>query len=166
MAAARDFWLLSPVEVMDYDVLLHDALVVIAPGVEGAVLAAEFPEAREGLLEAAGVREPGVVDPRELLDLVVHLLEIHGLDVDLELLAGGPVVIQADGADLDDLAAQMDREPVEDGGFGAHRLVPFHVDDNVADRFSPPFSFVFLTIPQTNAISQQLFHCMWKEAVL
>ena len=126
-----------PVLVVDDDVLLQDALVVIAPGEEGAALAAESPELPKGLHKAGGVAQAVPVDAGELFHLVVHLAEIDRLHVDLEFLAGGPVVVQLDRANLDDLPAQMDGEVVEDGALGAHRLVPFQVHHDITDDRSP-----------------------------
>ena len=113
-----------PVEVVYDDVLFHYALVVIAPGQEGHPVAAPLTEARERLREGHAVAEPLLVKARELFDLVVHTLEVDRLDVYLELLAGGHVIIEPDGAYLYDLAAQVYGKPVEHGGLGAHRLIP------------------------------------------
>ncbi len=118
-------------EVMDDEVLLHDAAVVVAPGHEDRVVAAPGGEALHGLREGETVGEAVVVEAGQLLDLVVHPAEPHGLYVALEFVAGGEVVPQTDGADLDDLAAQVDGEVVEYARFCAHGLVPFQVNDDV-----------------------------------
>ena len=59
----------------------------------------------------------------------------------------GSAAIGDHSPDLDDLAAQMDRQLVEHGGLGAHRLIPLHVNDNVADADFTSFSGTPMTIP-------------------
>ena len=72
----------------------------------------------------------------------MHFPEKDGFHIDLKLLARHPVIVQLDRADLDDLAAQVDGQIVKNGGLGAHRLIPLHVHDNIADDGSP-LSFDF-----------------------
>ena len=54
-----------------------------------------------------------------------------GAHIDGELLAGGHVVIELHRADLDDLSPEMDGELFEDGGVGAHGLIPFQVQNDI-----------------------------------
>ena len=67
----------------------------------------------------------------DLLDLIVHTAEVHGLDVDSKFLAGGHVLIELDRAYLDYLAAEVDRQLIEHGGLGAHCLIPFQIHHNI-----------------------------------
>ena len=120
-----------PVQIMDDDILLHDPLVVAAPGEEGHILAAPGAERLERVGEGKTEGETFFVKSSDLFDFIVHTLEVHGLDVDRELLTQRHVRIEFDSADLDDLSAKMNRELVEDGGFGAHGLIPFQIHHNI-----------------------------------
>ena len=124
---------------MDDDVLLHDALIVAAPGEERDVVAAPGAELLERLAEADAVGQTLPVEAGELFHLVMHPLEIHRLDVDLKFVARRHIVVEPHCADLDDLPAQMDRQLVEDGGFGTHRLIPFHIHHDIVHRMTIPF---------------------------
>ena len=108
---------------MNDDVLLHDALVVIAPGEEGDPLAAPGAELLKRLREGDAVGEPLLVEAGELFYFVVHALEVYGL-----------------GAYLDYLTPQVDWQPVENGGFGAHRLIPLQIHHYIIHRNTVPFS--------------------------
>lgn len=127
-----------PVQVVDDDVLLHDALVVIAPGEEGHAVPAPGAELRERLRKGHAVGEALLVEAGELLDLVVHALEVDGLDVYLKFLPGRHVLVEAHRAYLDDLAPEMDGQPVENGGLGAHRLIPLQIHHYVIHRNTVP----------------------------
>ena len=120
-----------PVKVMDNNILLHDPLVVAAPGEEGYILAAPGTKGLERVGEGQTVGKTLFVKAGDLFDLIVHTLEVHGLDVDRELLAQRHVGVEFDGADLDDLPTKMNGELVEDGGFGAHGLIPFQIHHNI-----------------------------------
>ena len=129
-----------PVEVVNDDVLLHDALVVIAPGEEGDPLAAPGAELLKRLREGDAVGEPLLVEAGELFYFVVHALEVYGLDVYLKFLARGHVLVEANGAYLDYLTPQVDWQLVENGGFGAHRLIPLQIHHYIIHRNTVPFS--------------------------
>ena len=129
-----------PVEIVDDDVLLHDALIVAAPGEEGdLVVSAPGAELLQRLREAHALGETVAVEAGELLHLVVHALEVDRLHVELEFLSGAEVLIQLHRADLDDLAAQVDRQLVEHGGLGAHRLIPLQIHHDIMHIESNPF---------------------------
>ncbi len=106
-----------PVQVVYDDVLLHDALVVVAPGEEGAVLAAPGPELFHRHREALALHHALLVEAGELFDFVMHTAEIHRAHVYFEFLAREEAVRQLDGADFDDLSPEADGQLVEDRGF-------------------------------------------------
>ena len=116
-----------PVEVVDDDVLLHDALIVAAPCDKGHVVTAPLAELLHRLRERVPVRKPLLVEAGYLLYLVVHTLEVYGLNVDREFLADGQIIVQLHGADLDYFAAQVYRQLVKYGGLGAHCLIPLQI---------------------------------------
>ena len=124
-----------PVEIMDDDVLLQDALVVAAPGEECHVIAAPFAELLQRGGEVCSLCQTLAVKAGELFHFVMHPLEVDGLDVDLELLAGRHVVVQLHGADLNDLASEMNGKFIEYGGFGAHSLVPLQIHHNIMHSY-------------------------------
>ena len=123
-----------PVEVVDDDVLFHDAAVVAAPGQKGDVLAAPGAKGVHRVGEGESLRQTFFIKTGELFHLVVHTLEVGRLDIDREFLAQCHVVVQLDGADLDDLTAQMDRQLVEYGRFGAHGLVPLQIHHDIVHK--------------------------------
>ena len=83
--------------------------------------------------------EPFLVNTGQLFDLVMHAAEVNGPHVGLEFLRRAEVIVELHCADLDDLAAQMDGETVENGCVGAHSLVPFEVKDNIGHSDYRPF---------------------------
>ena len=116
---------------MDDDVLLHDALIVIAPSDEGDPVPAPCAELLERVGKGDAVSQTLLIKAGDLLDLIVHTAEVHGLDVDSKFLAGGHVLLELDRAYLDYLAAEVDRQLIEHGGLGAHRLIPFQIHHNI-----------------------------------
>ena len=129
-----------PIQVVDDDVLLQDPLVVAAPGQEGDPVAAPLPKAGQGFGKAHAVCKTVLIKAGDLLHLVVHAPEVNGLHIDGEFLGWLHVLIQLHGADLDDLAPQMDGQLIKDGGFGAHGLVPLQIHHNIIHK-----SFLFVS---------------------
>ena len=128
-----------PVEIVDDDVLLEDALIVAAPGEKRHIVTAPGAKLRQCFRKAHSGGQPLAVEAGELFDLVVHTLKINGLDVDLEFFAGGHVFVELHRADLDDLAAQVNGQLVEYGGFGTHRLIPFQIHHDIMHGSFPSF---------------------------
>ena len=124
---------------MDDDVLLEDALIVAAPGEERHIVPAPGAKLRQRLRKAHAGGQALAVEAGELFDLVVHTLEVHGLDIDLKFFAGGHVLVELYRADLDDLAAQVNGQLVEYGGFGTHRLIPFQIHHDIMHGSFRPF---------------------------
>ena len=116
-----------PVQVMDNNILLHNALVVIAPCDEGHILTAPLAQLLKGVGKGYAVGKTLFVKAGYLLYLVMHAPKIYGLDIDGKLLAGAHVFIQLYGADLYYLPAEMYGKLVKYGGLGTHRLVPFQI---------------------------------------
>ena len=133
-----------PVEVVNYNILLHDALVVAAPGDENRVIAAPFTEALERILKAVTEGEALLVKAGELLDLVVHTTEVHWLYVNSKLLRRTHIFVKLDGADLYDLTAELNGELVKYGGLGTHSLIPFQIHHNVIHTFNYLHSLAFV----------------------
>ena len=128
-----------PVKIVDDDVLLHDPPVIVAPGDEHRVLAAPFAEMLKYCGERVAVAEALLVNAGKLFDFVMHAAEVYGPHVGLKFLRGAEIIVELHRADLDDLAAQMDGETVEDRRVGAHSLVPFQVKDNIGHSDYRPF---------------------------
>ena len=128
-----------PIQIVDDDVLLQNTLVVAAPGQESHVLPAPGAKLLQRFGEGDTVGEPVLVKAGDLFDLVVHTPEVNGPDVDRKFLGGAHVPVQLHGADLDDFAAQVDGQLIENGGFGAHRLVPLQIHHDVIHRQFPHF---------------------------
>ena len=128
-----------PVQIVDDDVLLEDALIVAAPGEERHIVPAPGTKLRQRLRKAHAGGQALTVEASELFDLVVHTLEVHGLDIDLKFFAGGHVLVELHRADLDDLAAQVNGQLVEYGGFGTHRLIPFQIHHDIMHGSFRPF---------------------------
>ena len=124
-----------PVQIVDDDVLLEDALIVAAPGEERHIAPAPGAKLRQRLRKAHAGGQALAVEAGEFFDLVVHTLEVHGLDIDLKFFAGGHVLVELHRADLDDLAAQVNGQLVEYGGFGTHRLIPFQIQNDIFHTF-------------------------------
>ena len=120
-----------PVEIVDDDVLLHDALIVAAPCDEGHVIPTPGAKLLHRVGEGVSVAQALLVKAGDLFDLVVHAAKVHGLYVNGKLLAGLHVLGKLDRADLNDLAAEMDRQLIKYGGFGTHRLIPFQIHHHV-----------------------------------
>ena len=127
---------------MDNDVLLHDALVVAAPGDEGHIVAAPGAKLLHGVGKGDALGQTLLVKAGDFFHLVVHTAEVHGLDVHGKFLARLHVLRQLDGADLDDLSPEMDGELVENGGLGAHCLIPLQIHHNVIHSIQ----FLFLKL--------------------
>ena len=89
--------------------------------------------------ERVAVAEALLVNAGKLFDFVMHAAEVYGPHVGLEFLRGAEIIVELHRADLDDLAAQMDGETVENGRVGAHSLVPFQVKDNIGNSDYRPF---------------------------
>ena len=98
-----------PILIVDDDILLHDAFVIIAPGEKCAVIAAKFSEAGKRLTKAAGVGKALAVNAGQLFHLVVHLAEKDRFDINLKFFAGRPVIVEFDCADLNNFAAKVYR---------------------------------------------------------
>ena len=128
-----------PVQIVDDDVLLEDALIVAAPGEERHIVPAPGAKLRQRLRKAHAGGQALAVEAGEFFDLVVHTLEVHGLDIDLKFFAGGHVLVELHRADLDDLAAQVNGQLVEYGGFGTHRLIPFQIHHDIMHGSFRPF---------------------------
>ena len=128
-----------PVQIMDDNVLLEDALIVAAPGEERHIVSAPGAKLRQRLRKAHAGGQPLAVKAGELFYLVVHALEVHGLDIDLKFFAGGHVLVELHRADLDDLATQVNGQLVEYGGFGTHRLIPFQIHHDIMHGSFPSF---------------------------
>ena len=84
------------------------------------------------------VRKALLVKAGDLFHLIMHALEIDRLDVYGKLLGGLHVLIQSYRAYFYDLPAQMYGEFVENGGFGAHSLIPFQIHHYVIHMQSYP----------------------------
>ena len=69
----------------------------------------------------------------------------HGAELD-GLILCAEVLVELDGADLDDLPAEMDREFIEYGGFGAHGLIPLQVHHDIVHTVKFLFSDLRLGI--------------------
>ena len=123
-----------PVQIMDDDILFHDPLIIVAPGKEGDIVTAPFPELLEGVLEGNAVGQTLRIESGQFLYFVVHPFEIDGTDIHSELLTGTEVLIQFNGADFYDLSPQMDRKLVEDRGFGTHCLVPLKINYHIIHK--------------------------------
>ena len=128
-----------PVEIVNDDVLLHDPPVVIAPGDEHRILAAPLAEALEHGGKHIAAAEPFLVNAGQLFHLIMHAAEVDGPHVGLKFFRGAEIIVELHRADLDDLAAQMDRKTVENGSVGAHCLVPLQVKDNIGHSDYRPF---------------------------
>ena len=88
----------------------------------------------QGFGKANAIGQAILVKASDLLHLIVHATEVNRLHIDGEFLSGLHVFIQFHRADLNDLAPQMDRKLIKDGGFGAHGLVPLQIHHNVIHR--------------------------------
>ena len=108
----------------DY-VLLKNTLIVTAPCDECDIISAELTELLQCLREVNTLGKPFSIKTGDLFDLIVHSLEIHRLYINGKFLCRLHVLIQPDSADLDDLTSEMDGQFIENGGLGAHCLIPF-----------------------------------------
>ena len=123
-----------PVQIVNDDILLEDALVVTAPGQEGDVVPAPGAKALQRLGKAETVGQTVLVEAGDFFDFIVHTLEVDGTHVDREFLAGRHVLVQLHRTDLNDLSPQMDGELVKYGGLGAHRLIPLQIHHDIVHR--------------------------------
>ena len=121
-------------ETLDAGAGIHDAPVVIAPGEEGNVLAAPLAELGESVLKGYAAGQPLGVEAGEFFHLIVHTLEIDGLHIRREFAGGPELIVQLHGADLDDLTPEVDGQLVENGGLGAHRLIPLQIDHHIVHK--------------------------------
>ena len=128
-----------PVQIMNDDVLLEDALIVTAPGEKRHIVLTPGAKLRQCFRKTHAGSQPLAVEAGELFDLVVHAPEVHGLDIDLKFFAGGHILVELHRADLNDLAAQMNGQLVEYGGFGTHRLIPFQIHHDIMHGSFPSF---------------------------
>ena len=80
-----------------------------------------------------------LVKAGDLFDLVVHAAKVYRLYIDGELLTGFHVPGERDRADFNDLAAEMDRQFIEYGRLGTHRLIPFQIHHHVIHSNCPLF---------------------------
>ena len=116
---------------MQDDVFFHNAAIVISPGHKGAAVAAPGSKLFHGFRETESVFETFFIEAGQLFDFRMHFAEIHRPDIYLKFFSGAHIIRQLYSADLDDFAAQAERQMIEHGGFGTHRLIPFQIQYDV-----------------------------------
>ena len=126
-----------PVQIVDDDILFHNALVVAAPGNEGHIVPAPGAKALHRLGKGEAVGQPLLIKTGDLLHFIMHTPEVYGLYVHRKFLTRLHIFRELDRADLNNLAAQMDGQLVKNGGFGTHRLVPFQIHHNIVHSTCP-----------------------------
>ena len=110
----------------------EDANIVEAPGEKHDVLAAPTAEQLDGLREGnALLPEFGLLDAGELTDPAVQMAVIFRLDHNLELVLNELLLVDPDGADLDDFPPDVHREHLLGGGRTRPGLIPFHIQYNI-----------------------------------
>ena len=67
----------------------------------------------------------------------MHAPEVDRTDIRGELVSDGEIGVEPDGADFDNLAAQVNRKMVKDFGFGTHGLVPFQIQNDKVHKRTP-----------------------------
>ncbi len=104
-----------PVKIVDDNILLHDALIVTAPGDEADIVPAPGAKLLQRVGKGDTMRKAVFIKAGYFLHLIVHTLKINGLDINGKFLAGGHILVELDGADLYNFPAEMDGELVENG---------------------------------------------------
>ena len=122
---------------MDNDVLLHDSLVVTAPGDKGHIVAAPSAKLLQRIGKGDAVGKTLFIKAGDLLYLVMHAAKIHGLYVYREFFPGHHVLGKLDRADFNYFSAEADGQFIEDGGLGTHCLIPFQIHHNVIHIENP-----------------------------
>ena len=102
---------------MNNDVLLHDAAIIAAPCEKSHILTAPLLKLLKCVGEAVTESEALLVEAGELFHLIVHTLEINGLNIYRKLLGRLHVLREFNCADLNNFAPELYRELVEYGGF-------------------------------------------------
>ena len=106
-----------PVEIVDNNVLLHDAAVIAAPCEKSHILAAPLLKLLESVGKAVPEGKTLLIKSGELFHLIVHALKVNGFNVDSKLLGRLHVLRELNCADLNNFAPELYRELVEYGGF-------------------------------------------------
>ena len=122
---------------MDDDVLFKDPLIIPTPGEEGDIITAPVAQVLHCLWEGETARETILIKTGNFLYLIVHAPEVDRTDIRGELVSDGEIGVEPDGADFDNLAAQVNRKMVKDFGFGTHGLVPFQIQNDKVHKRTP-----------------------------
>ena len=120
----------SPVlrQLKQTQIFPQDTDIIKTPCQENNVLAAPGPKLFHSLRERNALfLQPGFLDTGKLTDPAIQMAVVFGFDQHLELIGNFLGLRHPNGADLNDLTPDLNREHLAGGRRTGPRLVPFHI---------------------------------------